>query len=63
MAESATLKAGHVVDVRDFYIKGYHWPAFNVADSAITVGVAFFLLAGYLDNDNVDHADQQAGSK
>jgi signal peptidase II len=57
------LRFGHVVDFLDFYIKGNHWPAFNVADSAITVGVAFFLLAGYLDNDNVDPDDQQDGSK
>jgi signal peptidase II len=43
------LRFGHVVDFLDFYIKGHHWPAFNVADSAITVGVAFFLLAGFLE--------------
>jgi len=29
---------GHVVDFLDFYIDSYHWPAFNVADSAIVVG-------------------------
>ena len=43
------LRFGHVVDFLDFSIKGHHWPAFNVADSAITVGVAFFLLAGFLE--------------
>ncbi len=31
---------GAVVDFVDVYFRGYHWPAFNAADSAITVGVA-----------------------
>ena len=43
------LRFGHLVDFLDFYVKGHHWPAFNAADSAITVGVAMFLLAGYLE--------------
>lgn len=30
---------GHVVDFLDFYYAGYHWPAFNVADCAISIGV------------------------
>jgi signal peptidase II len=34
----------HVVDFLDFYLRGYHWPAFNVADSAIVVG-AILLMA------------------
>ncbi len=30
--------AGQVVDFLDFYVSNYHWPAFNIADSAIVVG-------------------------
>ena len=35
---------GAVVDFVDVYWHGWHWPAFNVADSAITVGVALLAL-------------------
>ncbi len=37
------LLFGHVIDFLDFYIGQYHWPAFNVADSAIFVGVAVMI--------------------
>jgi signal peptidase II len=40
--DRATL--GHVVDFVQLHAAGYYWPAFNVADSAITVGVAMLLL-------------------
>ncbi len=38
---------GEVIDFLDFYWRGYHWPAFNVADSFISVGVCItvFYLA------------------
>jgi signal peptidase II len=32
------MLTGHVVDFFDFYVGSYHWPAFNVADSAIVIG-------------------------
>jgi signal peptidase II len=35
---------GAVTDFLDFYWQSYHWPAFNVADSAISVGVALLAL-------------------
>jgi signal peptidase II len=38
------LVTGKVVDFLDFYVSGYHWPAFNVADSAIVIGAV--LLVG-----------------
>lgn len=37
------LRFGAVVDFLDFHVAGWHWPAFNVADSAIVVGVVLLL--------------------
>lgn len=38
------LLLGHVVDFIDVYYREWHWPAFNVADSAISVGVILMLI-------------------
>ena len=38
------LRFGAVVDFLDFHAFGYHWPAFNVADSAIVIGAGLILL-------------------
>jgi signal peptidase II len=40
------LRFGHVVDFLDLHAAGWHWPAFNVADSAITIGAALLILDG-----------------
>ena len=35
---------GHVIDFLDFHWRGWHWPAFNIADSAIVCGAALLIL-------------------
>ena len=37
------IRLGKVVDFLDLYVKDLHWPAFNIADSAITVGILIFI--------------------
>ncbi len=41
------ITLGHVVDFLDFHISGYHWPAFNVADSAIFVGAMLLIVESF----------------
>ena len=43
------FRCGHVVDFLDFSFRGHHWPAFNVADSAICVGVGLYLIVTWRD--------------
>lgn len=38
------LTLGYVVDFIDVTVSGYHWPAFNVADSALSAGIAFLMI-------------------
>jgi signal peptidase II len=42
---------GHVVDFLDFHAAGWHWPAFNVADSGITVGAGLLILESFVRRD------------
>lgn len=39
------LTLGEVVDFLDFYLYAYHWPAFNIADISISVGVGLFIIS------------------
>ncbi len=42
------LRFGYVVDFIDVHWHSWHWPAFNLADSAISVGAVILVLAGFL---------------
>lgn len=41
------FRFGGVIDFLDFYVLEYHWPAFNVADSAIVLGAAVLLIESW----------------
>jgi signal peptidase II len=41
------LLYGYVIDFLDVYYESWHWPAFNIADSAITLGVVLMLLESF----------------
>ncbi len=38
---------GFVIDFIDLHIAGFHWPAFNIADTAITLGIILFLYKSF----------------
>ena len=42
------VRLGWVIDFLDFHGGGYHWPAFNLADAAISVGVVMLIVFGFL---------------
>jgi signal peptidase II len=44
------IRSGEVIDFLLFYIKQYQWPAFNIADSAISVGVGMLILVTLLES-------------
>jgi len=46
------LRFGGVADFLDIYVGTYHWPSFNIADSAITIGVVLLLIQGMIMSDN-----------
>jgi len=52
------VRLGEVIDFLDAHWYGHHWPAFNVADSAITVGVGLLLLEMWL----ADKKKKQTGN-
>jgi len=46
------IKNGAVADFLDFHIQSYHWPAFNLADSAIFIGISILLFDEFILNKN-----------
>ena len=46
------IRFGAVADFLDFHVMGYHWPAFNIADAAIVIGVGMILFEGMFHKSN-----------
>ncbi len=46
------LRFGYVVDFIDVYYGTMHWPAFNIADSAITVGAIWMIISSFRQSDD-----------
>ena len=53
------IQFGEVIDFLDFYVNGYHWPAFNVADTAISLGVCSLFIIFALDKRKPSLAPQE----
>ncbi|WP_224784714.1 signal peptidase II [Marinihelvus fidelis] len=45
------VRLGYVVDFIDVHVAGWHWPAFNLADSAITCGIIILLLDAFFSRE------------
>lgn len=54
------VRLGSVIDFLDVYVGKHHYPAFNVADSAITVGVTIFLVMNIFFGDQIEEKKKQA---
>ncbi len=46
------VRLGEVIDFLDFYVGKFHWPAFNIADAALTVGAGAVLVSMYIHRKN-----------
>lgn len=55
------LRFGAVFDFIDFYVNNWHWPAFNLADSAISIGVVLLLFDALFQTS--DRGKKSAGSE
>ena len=51
-----------VIDFLDFYYKSYHWPAFNIADSCITIGVVLIMIDQFINVEKPSSREPLSGN-
>lgn len=57
------LRHGYVVDFLDFHFGRFTWPAFNIADAGICVGVAVYLLFSFIHPAAIERAEEDEGAR
>lgn len=55
------IRFGEVIDFLDVYLGAYHWPAFNVADSCITIGIGLFVVGAWRERETRRRAHPAPG--
>ncbi len=56
------FRFGHVIDFLDFHFGSYRYPAFNLADTGITVGIAIYLIASFYESRKQEKATLPPGT-
>jgi signal peptidase II len=59
------LSYGYVIDFIDWYVSksGYHWPAFNIADAAISIGAVMLIIESLFFNHDDKNSEQSKKSE
>ncbi len=57
------VNIGKVIDFIDFFINDWHWPAFNVADSSLTVGIILFIWTNIIHREHHNETQISADKK
>ncbi len=56
------LTLGYVIDFIDWYVGDWHWPAFNIADAAISIGAVTYIIHGLIVGDRQANGQDTGGS-
>jgi signal peptidase II len=54
------LRFGEVIDFLDVFVGRLHWPAFNLADAAITIGIGLFVISAWREREARRHPEAAA---